>query len=87
MREQQIQHKIIKYLESIGYYVIKIIVANKSGVPDVVAAKNGKVIFIEVKTKTGKLSALQKYNLKKILESGNDIIIARSIEDIKRGLK
>jgi len=82
MNEQQIQHKIIKYLESNGYYVVKIIAANKSGVPDVIAAKDGKVIFIEVKTLIGKLSPLQKYNIKKIQKCGNRAIIVHSAVEL-----
>ncbi len=82
MTEQQIQHKIIKFLESNGYYVVKIIAANKSGVPDIVAARDGKVIFIEVKALTGKLSPLQKYNIKKIRECGNRAIVVHSAMEL-----
>jgi len=33
--EQDIQRKIIKYLEAKGAYVVKVISASKSGVPDI----------------------------------------------------
>ena len=33
MREQAIQSKLIKRLESEGYYVIKLIKTNKNGIP------------------------------------------------------
>ena len=37
MTEQQIQKKRIKELEAEGYYVIKLTVTNKNGIPDLIA--------------------------------------------------
>lgn len=69
--EQQIQSKRIKQLESEGYYVIKIIKANKNGLPDILALHPDKgVLFSEVKTPQGKLSKLQEFRLKELREHG-----------------
>jgi Holliday junction resolvase len=69
--EQQIQSKRIKQLESEGYYVIKIIKANKKGHPDILALHPDKgVLFSEVKTPQGKLSKLQEFRLKELREHG-----------------
>tara|TARA_R100000781_G_scaffold74219_1_gene46254 strand:+ start:1775 stop:2017 length:243 start_codon:yes stop_codon:yes gene_type:complete len=71
MTEQQIQFKKIKELESLGYYVIKLIKTNKNGIPDLLALKaNEEPFFIEVKTKKGKLSKLQEYRLKELENYG-----------------
>ena len=71
MTEQQIQTKIIKELESEGYYVIKLIKTNKNGIPDIIAIPpNSNVIFSEVKTPKGKVSKLQEYRLKELDEYG-----------------
>jgi Holliday junction resolvase len=71
MTEQQIQSKRIKQLEAEGYYVIKIIKANKNGLPDILALHPDKgVLFSEVKTPEGKLSKLQEYRLKELQEYG-----------------
>ena len=37
MTEQQIQNKRIKELEAEGYYVIKLKLTNKNGIPDLLA--------------------------------------------------
>ena len=67
MTEQQIQAKRIKQLEAEGYYVIKLIKTNKNGIPDIIAIPpNSNVIFSEVKTPKGKVSALQEYRLKEL---------------------
>jgi Holliday junction resolvase len=69
--EQQIQAKRIKQLEAEGYYVIKLIKTNKNGIPDIIAIPpNSNVIFSEVKTPKGKVSALQEYRLKELDEYG-----------------
>jgi|TARA_E500000305_G_C3913998_1_gene184733 hypothetical protein len=71
MTEQQIQTKRIKELEAEGYYVIKLIKTNKNGIPDLLAIPpNSDVLFSEVKTPKGRVSALQKYRLKELKEYG-----------------
>ena len=60
MTEQRIQKKRIKQLEEDGYYVIKLTVTNKNGIPDLIAIpKDSNVLFVECKTKQGKDSELQ----------------------------
>ncbi len=67
MKEQDIQRKRIKELESLGYYVIKLMKTNKNGIPDLVAVKPGdNVLFSEIKTKRGRLSKLQQYRIKEL---------------------
>ena len=61
MSEKLYQAKIIKKLENRGWYVVKLIQTNKNGIPDLLAIKYGKAIFIEVKAKNGKKSKLQEY--------------------------
>ena len=64
MTEQKIQSKKIKELEALGYYVIKLKLTNKNGIPDLIAIpKNSDVEFIEVKKPKGKLSKLQEYRM------------------------
>jgi len=78
MTEQQIQAKRIKQLEAEGYYVIKLIKTNKNGIPDLVAIPpNCGVIFSEVKTAKGKVSALQEYRLKELKKHGVQVEVYR----------
>jgi len=67
MKESQIQSKKIKELEAHGYYVIKLGVTNKPGIPDLIAIPKGSdVLFVEVKGPTGKLSPLQDWRIKEL---------------------
>lgn len=70
MLEQKIQSKIIKKLELNGWLVLKLIKVSKSGYPDLIALKNGKTIFIEVKQPNGVLSEIQKYRIKELTSQG-----------------
>jgi len=71
MREQQIQAKRIKQLESEGYYVIKLIRTNKNGIPDLIAIPKGSdVLFSEIKTPKGRLSEIQKYRIAELEKHG-----------------
>lgn len=71
MKESKIQKKLIDELESKGYYVIKLSVTNKNGIPDIIALPKGcSAEFYEVKTTTGKVSALQKFRAKEIINHG-----------------
>jgi|TARA_B100000497_G_C7668401_1_gene403166 hypothetical protein len=71
MTEQQIQNKRIKELEAEGYYVIKLKLTNKNGIPDLIALPpNCDVLFSEIKKPKGVLSELQKYRLKELEKHG-----------------
>tara|TARA_R100000951_G_scaffold116314_2_gene127581 strand:- start:1364 stop:1603 length:240 start_codon:yes stop_codon:yes gene_type:complete len=71
MTEQQIQKKRIAQLENQGYYVIKLTVTNKNGIPDLIAIPHGSnVLFSEIKKPKGKLSELQKFRIKELEEYG-----------------
>ncbi len=84
MKEQNFQSKIVKYLESEGAYVVKVVKANKNGVPDIVACYKGYFLAIEVKTPTTRAntSPLQDYNLKLIASAGGIALVAVDVADI-----
>ncbi len=70
-KESAIQAQRIKELEDEGYYVIKMKLTNKNGIPDLIAiAPNSNVIFSEVKTTTGTVSKLQEFRLKELESYG-----------------
>jgi len=71
MTEQQIQTKKIKELEEQGYYVIKLKLTNKNGIPDLIAIpKDSDIKFVEVKKQNGKISKLQEYRIDELKKHG-----------------
>jgi len=80
MKEQQIQSKKIKELEAQGYYVIKLTVTNRPGIPDLIAIPpNSDVLFVEVKRPDGKVSKLQEFRHKELAEKGIKVEIFKPI--------
>ena len=57
-------------------------VGSRKGFPDLTAMKNGRTVYIEVKTETGKQSAYQKEFERICKEHGCTYIIARSVKDV-----
>ena len=70
MTEQQIQSKIKRKLQERGWYVTKLIKTSINGIPDLLAIKNGKAMFVEVKREQGKLSTLQELRIDELRASG-----------------
>ncbi len=89
MSEQDLQKKIIKHIESNGGYVVKVISASKSGVPDLLACLNGKFVGIEVKApgKMKNVSPLQEINLERIRKAGGQGFAADSLEKVIKELE
>ena len=102
MLEKDLQKKCIDYLHNKGAYTVKVISANKSGVPDILACVPvvittdmvgdtlGLFVGAEIKNPNGKgvTSPLQKRNIKQIQNAGG--LSASNIiclEDLKRLLK
>ena len=75
--ESKIQARIIKRLEAEGYYVVKLILTNKPGIPDLLCLKNGKASFIEVKRPEEKPRPLQKYRMKELRNLGLSYLLLR----------
>ena len=85
MKEQGYQKKITTFLESKGAYVIKVISANRKGIPDIIACYKGIFLAIEVKTpdKLNNTTKLQEFNLRKISEAGGYSLVASEVDQVE----
>ena len=86
MTEQQIQKKIITMLEqTYDAYVVKVVSASKSGVPDILCCIEGRFIAIEVKRPESKnnVSKLQEYNLSLVEQRGGVSMVAWTVDMVK----
>ena len=88
MTEQQIQNKIIKYLKTKAY-VVKIVSASKSGIPDLLICYKGRFIALEVKTPDTKddTSDLQEYNIRKNIKNGGLAFVVWELNQVKEIIK
>ena len=71
--ESKRQAKIIAKLTQEGWLCVKLIKTSCNGIPDIMALKGGKTMFIEVKQPDGKLSELQNVRIGQLLALGFDV--------------
>lgn len=70
------QTKIIREYEKLGYYVLKLTITNKIGIPDLLCLKANEIpLFIECKEKTDTVKPLQDYRRRELIELGFNAII------------
>ena len=88
-RESDIQATIRDWLRWHGWFCWKVhqSLGSYKGVSDLVAIKAGRVLFIEVKTSTGRLGVHQQAFRDELTRHGGTYIVARSIEDVEQALK
>jgi hypothetical protein len=72
MLEAQIQNKLIRKYEEEGYWVLKIIKANKNGIPDLlrIDKKTGVASWVEVKAPNGIISDMQRLRAAELRAAG-----------------
>lgn len=80
--EAQIQAKIIKIMENDGWFVVKLIQTNRNGIPDLVAHKEGKTLYVEVKAINGRISPLQAHRITELTKAGIPSFIVRTETEI-----
>ena len=84
MSESTFQRKLIKEYEAQGFHVIKLIQANKAGYPDLLCLMPERVLFVEVKSRTGKLSKVHEYRHAELRAAGFDVqTIHEELTDLK----
>lgn len=73
--ESVVQSRIIARYEKAGYLVVKMILTNKNGIPDLLCLKDGKALFVEVKRKGCKPRPLQEYRMQELRQKGFECIV------------
>lgn len=68
--ESQIQAKLIRRYERDGFLVVKLILTNKPGIPDLLLLKDGVASFVECKRSGEKPRALQEYRINELRSLG-----------------
>ena len=83
MSEQKVQTRIIKELDKLGFFVVKTIICNKKGIPDIIACSpTGHYVAIEVKYGYNKASKMQEYQIKQIQERGGFAMVCYNVESL-----
>ena len=57
-----------------------------AGIPDIIACIDGRFYGFEVKTQTGRPTALQEATIRRINDAGGIALVVRSVADVKAAL-
>ena len=83
MREAELESILVTEIRKAGGRTYKWVSPGNSGVPDrIVLLPAGKIIFIELKADTGKLSAQQKIQINRIQSLGQDVRVVKGIRGL-----
>lgn len=91
LSEADVLTQVRDYLRAKGFYVMRIhqSLGSQRGISDLIAIKDGRVIFIECKSQhaKSKQSGDQLIFQRKIEEHGGTYVVARSYEDVERVIR
>jgi len=81
MLESRMERMAVKTAIELGWVVVKL---GLKGHPDRMFLKDGRVVFIEFKTPTGKLSEKQKARIKEYSQVKHTVHVCRSVNEAKK---
>lgn len=85
MTEATIERHLVEGVKKLGGMCLKFVSPSMPGVPDrLIITKDGKVIFVELKTEVGRLSKIQKYVTGEMLKRGADVRVVKGLEAVKQ---
>ena len=88
MLEKQIERRLVEGVKNLGGLCYKFVSPGHPGVPDrLIITQAGQVIFVELKTATGRLSKLQEYTIGEMRKRNADVRVLWGLDDVKSFLK
>ena len=80
--EKEVEARLRDRIKAAGGVSWKFSSPNNRGVSDRIALINGRTIYIEVKRDGGKMSALQKAFMQKILDNGGEFALVEGMQGV-----
>lgn len=88
MREKEIEALLRDGVKRLGGVAYKFTSPGNSGVPDRLVVFRGRApIFVELKTKTGKLTELQEVQIERLRSLGQDVRVLYGRDEVLRFLR
>ena len=85
MTEATIERHLVDGVKKLGGMCLKFVSPSTPGVPDrLIITKDGKVIFVELKTEVGRLSKIREYVTGEMLKRGADVRVVKGLEAVKQ---
>lgn len=84
MTEAQIESKLVRLVRQRGGLCYKFVSPGNTGVPDrIVITPDGRTIFVELKTDSGRLAKVQKWQITEMKKRGCDVRTIRGLDEVK----
>ncbi len=84
MNENQIEKRLVEGIKKQGGMCMKFVSPGTAGVPDrIIITATGKIIFVELKTETGRLSKIQMYTIGEMKKRGADVRVIKGLDEVK----
>ena len=88
MREKDIEKILVHEVRKLGGWAYKWVSPGNDGVPDRIVFLPGRPpVFVELKTETGKLSALQEVQIDRLKRLGQDVRVLWGLQEVKEFMK
>ncbi len=84
MLESRIERHLVDGIKKLGGMCIKFTSPGTPGVPDrIILTATGRIVFVELKTETGRLSKIQRYIVNEMQKRGADVRVIKGIDEVK----
>lgn len=84
MKESQIERRLVEGVKRLGGMCLKFVSPGTLGVPDrIIITAKGRVIFVELKTETGRLTKIQRCVIGEMQKRGADARVVKGIDEVK----
>lgn len=88
MLERDIEKVLVTEVRKMGGRAFKWVSPGNDGVPDrIVIFPDRPPVFVELKAENGRLSALQKVQVRRLQDMGQDVRVLRGIQEVGRFLE
>ena len=83
MRESSVEARLVKLVRARGGLCFKFISPGNPGVPDrIVITPEGRTVYVELKTETGRLSAIQKWQHGEMRKRGAEVRTLKGLAQV-----
>ncbi len=87
MRERDIEQRLVREVRKMGGEAFKWVSPGNDGVPDRIVMLPGLIVFVELKADRGRLSTVQKVQIRRIQKLGQDVEVVQGMDELEEFLE